>query len=168
MNSHAGPRPVVSIPRTGRDIALQGIALLGLVGQFAVTAWYWSRLPERIPTHFGFDGQPDRWGSRATILALPIASTAIVLVLSVLERFPHTYNYAWPITPENAPRQYALARGMLVALKAVLCWLFLAILVGTCRAATGGGGLSGWIPTVGVGVVFALIGGYLAMARRAR
>lgn len=35
---------------------------LGLV---AWAAWAWPGLPDRIPLHFGLDGQPDRWGERS-------------------------------------------------------------------------------------------------------
>ncbi|WP_347059289.1 DUF1648 domain-containing protein [Blastococcus sp. HT6-30] len=34
----------------------------------AVWAWSWTRLPERVPTHFGGGGQPDDWSSRAAAL----------------------------------------------------------------------------------------------------
>ena len=33
-------------------------------GLAAATLWAWPRLPARIPTHFGLDGQADAWGAR--------------------------------------------------------------------------------------------------------
>ena len=61
-----------------------GLLLVNLtaVGVGAVlvlmTAANYSRLPERIPIHFGFTGEPDNWGPRATIWLLP----ALGLVMS--------------------------------------------------------------------------------------
>jgi hypothetical protein len=55
---------------------------------------------------------------------LPIIGLALYLGLSVLTRFPHRYNYPWPITPDNAERQYRLARVFLTVLKAELVWFF--------------------------------------------
>ncbi|MGY2064605.1 DUF1648 domain-containing protein [Blastococcus sp. SYSU DS0619] len=34
----------------------------------AVWAWSWSRLPERVPIHFGAGGEPDDWTSRTAAL----------------------------------------------------------------------------------------------------
>ncbi|MGY1914726.1 DUF1648 domain-containing protein [Blastococcus sp. SYSU DS0973] len=34
----------------------------------AVWAWSWTRLPERVPTHFAAGGEPDDWSSRAAAL----------------------------------------------------------------------------------------------------
>lgn len=35
---------------------------------FAVAAWSLPHQPDRLPTHWGLDGQPDAWGSAATAL----------------------------------------------------------------------------------------------------
>lgn len=38
----------------------------------------WNRLPERVPVHFGFDGQPDSWSSRSfAVFAMPAFLLAI-------------------------------------------------------------------------------------------
>ncbi|WP_293285512.1 hypothetical protein [Microcoleus sp. PH2017_40_RAT_O_B] len=45
-------------------------------------------------------------------------------MLWATSRYPHTFNYPVRITQENARRQYLLGRGLLVWLKAEVCWLF--------------------------------------------
>ena len=41
----------------------------------------WNRLPEQIPTHFGFNGEPDSWSSRTfTVFFLPLFLLAIHLL----------------------------------------------------------------------------------------
>lgn len=34
-------------------------------------ALVWSSLPDEVPLHFGINGEPDRWGSKITLIYLP-------------------------------------------------------------------------------------------------
>lgn len=58
------------------------LALLMLVA----TALAWERVPERIPTHWNAAGEPDAFGSRLTLLVLPISAFALWLTFVVLAR----------------------------------------------------------------------------------
>ncbi len=66
-----------------------------LAGQFALAALTWSSAPDRLPAHWGFDGQVDRYAGRFEALLLPpLVSLAVYLVLIVLPRFdPGRANY---------------------------------------------------------------------------
>lgn len=75
-------------------------------------------LPNIIPTHFGFSGTPDSFGSKFTLLALPIILTIFYIAFSLLSRIPQFYNYSVSITKENAESQYKNSRTMI--------WCFLA------------------------------------------
>lgn len=61
-------------------------------------------LPDRIPTHFGITGQPDAWGSTATLWLLPIIGTGLYLLLTVLAsiRF-RRFNLPVRVTESNLP-----------------------------------------------------------------
>jgi uncharacterized membrane protein len=59
---------------------LLGAALIG--GMFLLTALYYPYLPERVPTHFGFNGRPDQWGPRWTIWLLPVVGVVIWAVMA--------------------------------------------------------------------------------------
>ncbi|MBB6097107.1 putative membrane protein [Deinobacterium chartae] len=62
-------------------------ALLILAFAFAVALWAWPNTPERIPVHWGLDGQPDRYGSRFEgLLALPVIAGVIYVAVLLLER----------------------------------------------------------------------------------
>lgn len=52
-----------------------------IILHFILIGMKYSGLPARIPTHFGIDGQPDSWGSKATILALPVLAAALFIVM---------------------------------------------------------------------------------------
>ena len=63
---------------------------LGLLAMFGVVLWALGQLPQRVPVHFGWNGQPDRYGSRdeATFLLflLPIVFSVVYGILKSLPR----------------------------------------------------------------------------------
>ncbi|HEX3643041.1 MAG TPA: DUF1648 domain-containing protein [Ktedonobacteraceae bacterium] len=111
-------RPVLHLPRTQFEKLLEVLTALGLIILIAVTVWGYITLPAVIPTHYGFSGAPNAYGSKGSLLTLPIVCICLAVLLTVLSRYPHIYNYPWPITTENAPRQYYLAR-------LLMCWITL-------------------------------------------
>ena len=97
----------------------------------------WTSLPDQIPTHFGFDGAPDGWGSKSTLLFIPLITTVIFAALTLLSRFPHIYNYPWKLTGQNAGTQYLYARTFLTAIKTEVIWLFGFVEYGIVQTAAG-------------------------------
>jgi uncharacterized membrane protein len=57
-------------------IVVLAMAFLFLI-QFVVTGTFFSRLPETIPTHWNFQGEPDAFGPRATIWIMPVMSVPL-------------------------------------------------------------------------------------------
>lgn len=55
--------------------------LLPFAVSFALGVWAFPRQPERVPVHWGADGQPDRWGSPAEGL---FATPGTLLFVSLL------------------------------------------------------------------------------------
>lgn len=103
-------RPLLEIPDSNFEKAIKAVALLGLVATLAVTAYYWPKLPQQAPHHFGASGRPDAWGHKGLVLILPGISTVLYFILSWQAKRPHRFNYPWLITPENARAQYRWAR----------------------------------------------------------
>lgn len=79
-------------------IALFAAALVYLLVQ-------WNQLPDRIPAHFGANGEVDRYGSRIELLLLPVIGVVMWAGLWILEKYPHTYNYL-NLRPDNVEIQY--------------------------------------------------------------
>jgi len=58
-------------------------------------------LPDPIPTHWGFSGQPDSWGSKWTIFLLPGMAALFTFLFSFFERIDpkrinyHAFKKAW-------------------------------------------------------------------------
>jgi uncharacterized membrane protein len=84
-------------------------------------------LPQRIPTHFTANGQPNAWGPPSSLWLLPIMGVAIYLFISVVSMFPAAFNFPVRTTPVNRPRLEALALRMIAWIKVELACLFLYI-----------------------------------------
>lgn len=120
-------RPILHLPRTPLETLLAVLTVFGLIAVIAITVWGFFTLPGTIPTHYGLSGTPNASGDKASLVTLPIIALCLTVLLTLLTRYPHRYNYLWPITAENAPRQYVLARLLLRFLALELIWMFCAL-----------------------------------------
>ena len=135
LNDGKRPRPEVPISRL--EIFGQFISVLGVIFTIIVFATLWKALPTgvELPIHFDFAGNPNGWGSKNSLIFLPILGLALAVMFTVLERFPHIYNFTVQITPENAVRQYGIGRTFMVFLKACMVWMFGGLFYLICRMA---------------------------------
>ncbi|HET6363328.1 MAG TPA: DUF1648 domain-containing protein [Gemmatimonadota bacterium] len=71
-----------------------GPVLIGLMVVFALAVY--GRLPEQVPTHFGFSGEPDGWTPRFPgAFLMPLMAAGVYLLLFVLRRIdPRGANYS--------------------------------------------------------------------------
>ncbi len=151
------------------DYAVEAVAILAIVATTSIIARSWGELPDLIPRHFDFAGNPDAWGRKSTLLFLPAVSMGLYIMLTVVSRAPHRFNYPWEITEQNAERQYRIALSMIQMLKAEVMMLFCYITWATIRSANlanmGLGSL--FLPLV-LGIVFTTIFIHVLAAARAR
>ncbi len=132
----AAERPKLQIPLTTSDKVIEALCWSGLVSVWAIAIVFYAQLPEIIPTHFNAAGQIDGMGSKNTIWLLPAITTVLFIGLTVLNRYPHTFNYLEEITPANAERNYRLGTRILRYSKLFLVFLFGAIILQVTNAAT--------------------------------
>lgn len=165
----SNPRPVLDLPRSSFEITLDIFGGLGVLIMIFYIVWYWSSLPEVIPTHFGSSGAPDGWGAKSTLLVLPAISLVIYIGLTILSKYPHVYNYLWLITPQNAKMQYQAARQMIILLKTEVVWLFAYVVLQTIQTALGKAkGLGTEFLPIFLVLIFGTLGFYLFKAYQAR
>ena len=115
-----------SWPRTSSQRLLFWAALLCYLSMIFYLIIRWGSLPEEIPTHFGFSGQPDSWGGKSSLLVLPIIGGLLYGMMAVIERFPSVWN-----TPAGSAEErdalLPLTRTLLLwdtlVLNAVFCYL---------------------------------------------
>jgi uncharacterized membrane protein len=109
-------RPVLKIPRTFIENILDVGAVLLLVAGIGNLIMEWASIPRTVPVHFNGAGEPDGWGSKNNLWILIVIGTIMWIFLTVIEKFPHVYNYLF-LTEENAERQYKNGRIMLNIIK---------------------------------------------------
>lgn len=117
-------RPKLNIEPTPTDRVVETAAVMGVAFLVVTTAFYWPVVPKTIPTHFDIAGKVDGWGPKWTLLLLPAIGALMHILMTVVCRFPHTFNYPVPITEENAERQYRIALTVMRWLKMEMIWLF--------------------------------------------
>lgn len=134
---------------TKRMILTTAICLLPILAGLAL----YSRLPEQVPTHFDFNGNPDGWSSRAfAVFGIPGLMAAINPFLHIcLEKDPKRAN-------------------MSAALKHISLWVIPVLSVLTSGLTLGAA--MGWpvhvetaIPVL-VGGLFLLVGNYLPKTKQ--
>lgn len=130
-------RPVLKIPRSPLENVTEVLAVLGILANVLILIYYWPALPDVIPTHFGISGEADGWGSKNTLFLLVGTNVGLYVMMTVLNFFPHTFNYLVEITEKNARAQYANARLMMNFMKVELVYLFAYVTWGTVQAALG-------------------------------
>lgn len=129
MNINKSNRPIIKIELRIFDKILEIIAGLILLSTIVVVAYYYNTLPDIIPTHFDFSGKVDNYGSKSSILTLPILSTLLYIGLTILNKYPQTFNYLGEITLDNAESQYRFATRFLRVLKLIVMITFLIIIL---------------------------------------
>lgn len=117
-------RPKLYIESSNLDIFIELVAAVAVLFNIAVAIYGWFTLPDIIPTHFNIIGEVDGYGSRNSILFLPILSGLLYTLFSIFSNYSHIFNYAVKITDSNAYIQYKLAKTFLSIIKSELIILF--------------------------------------------
>lgn len=148
-------RPKLKLHLSNFDILLEvmGWLILSLIWIYVLIKY--TTLPETIPTHYNLSGEADGFGSKFTILTLPLIATFIFIGLTVLNKYPHIFNYPTQITQKNALEQYTIATGMIRVLKLMVVIVFGLIALQTIRnTGSQANSLGSWMLPVTMGMIF--------------
>jgi len=125
-------------------------------------------LPSRIPTHFNAAGQPDGWGTPGMLWVIPLVATVIYLLMTLVARYPSSFNFPIRVQPSARRQLEAVALRMLSWLKAEVVCLFACIQYKTIEFAHHGQGtLSPWFLPAVLIVIFGTIAWHIAAMRSA-
>lgn len=108
----------------------RGLRLASLVGAVAITAyvlWQYPSLPEVVPTHFDFRGEPDDFGGRSSVLWLAGIMTGLAVLIAWLSTKPHILNYPGDVTEKNAQAVYREGERLMVWLLVAFGVVYLGI-----------------------------------------
>ena len=130
-------RPKIKIPKDQIDklVEILGIAVLFFTIVFPVISY--NQLPDSIPRHFDINGQPDAYGSKWLIFILPLIGIVLYTGLTILNRYPHIFNYPTKVTEENAERLYKNATKLVRILNTLTISIFAYITYVTIQTGLG-------------------------------
>ncbi len=96
--------------------------LLIIAAMFALAAWAWPQLPDKLPVHWNIKGEVDGYGNKFVgLLLLPIIVAGIYVMMLALPRFdPGRRNY------ENFATTYAMIR---LSFAAFMCLIYVFIVL---------------------------------------
>ncbi len=162
-------RPKIRIDLTPADKAVELAGWLVLAGIWLLVLISYPQLPERIPTHFNMAGKADGFGKKSTIMLLPVIATVLFAGMTIVNRFPHTFNFGVPVTRENARFQYTNATRMMRYMKLGVVILFGFLVFETIGHTTGkNDGLGSWFLPVMLLVQFVPMGYFLVKSFRGK
>lgn len=119
---------------TKSQIAIEIIIILVLVGMYAYLFLNWNSLPDKIPGHYNAAGEVNRWGSKSELIALPIITTVLYLLLSVILLFPSSWSLPGKVTECNSSIIYNNVRYLLLFMKLEVTGMFAYILYNSMEA----------------------------------
>jgi uncharacterized membrane protein len=143
-------------------------AVAGVVMLFAAGLWGYVTLPGSIPVKFDLSGHAVEWGSKWTIMILPLLGAAVIIGawFSVKLGLPPNLPF---LGKQNRARVRAINSEMLAVLPLVLVVGFTLMEIETVLGAKSGMLASAYLPTVGALIVasFGCVGFYFARMYRA-
>ena len=66
-----------------------------------IVAVRWNKLPDKIPTHFELNGEPNGFGGKKMLIVLLVVMVAITGLMYLSEMFPKMWNLPVKITDSN-------------------------------------------------------------------
>lgn len=130
----------MKIKNSPADIIMEILGLIMLIGTPLYLLIRWSSIPDKLPMHYNFAGEIDRWGGKGEILFLVVMVWILYLMISLVEHFPSIWNTGVQVTSENRARVYRTLKYMVKTLKLVMTLIFTFLIFNTVA----GTPLPGW------------------------
>ena len=81
------------------DWIIEIMCLNLLIGLTAYLIFHWGSIPDKIPAHYDWEGNIDRWGNKSDLIFLPMMSWFLYLLITGLQQVP----LAWKIMEYSTP-----------------------------------------------------------------
>jgi uncharacterized membrane protein len=117
-------RPRIKLRLTTADKVLEFMGWCVVLLLWYVITVHYSKLPEIVPVHYNAEGKVDKFGPKSILLMLPLIATVLYIAMTIINRFPHQFNYPVKITEENALQQYTSASRLIRYLKFIVVVIF--------------------------------------------
>ncbi len=151
-------RPKLTIELTKVDKTIETVCLITLIVLWTGTMAGFPKLPEQIPSHFNAAGQVDAYSEKTSIFILPIIATILYIGMTILNKYPHIYNYPSTITGNNGMRLYTSSTRLIRILKLAVVIFFTGIVFLTYKPVfTHDKGLGAWFLPVALALMLVRI-----------
>ncbi|MCR5466370.1 MAG: DUF1648 domain-containing protein [Lachnospiraceae bacterium] len=92
------------------DWVLKAVAFLCCAATAVIVAVRWNKLPDKIPTHFELNGEPNGYSGKEMLIVLLVVMVAISGLMYLSEMFPKLWNLPVKITDANREFVYRTAK----------------------------------------------------------
>lgn len=96
----------------------------------------WQHLPEQIPIHYNFAGEIDAYGGKTAVIFEIVIGWVVFIALTILAKFPKTWNIPFKVTPKNRARLYGITLGMFEVVKLLITILFVIMMISAAMASS--------------------------------
>jgi uncharacterized membrane protein len=107
------------------------LSLMAVVTAFLLVALYFDKLPDEIPNHFNFKGEPDGYSGKKISWSLPVFGLMMYLFLSMVGLFVTRVTRP----EERKPEAMQQVSFMIAQLKLILVLITLYLVISTVRIA---------------------------------
>ena len=121
----------MKIKNSPADIIMEALGLVMLIGTPLYLVIRWPSIPNKLPMHYNFAGEIDRWGGKGEVLFLVVMVWILYLMISLVEHFPSVWNTGVQVTPENRMRVYRTLKYMVKTLKLAMTLVFTFLIFNT-------------------------------------
>lgn len=146
------------------DIIMEVLGLVMLIGTPLYLVIRWPSIPDKLPMHYNFAGEIDRWGGKGEVLFLVVMVWILYLMISLVEHFPSVWNTGVQVTLENRMRVYRTLKYMVKTLKLAMTLVFTFLIFNTVA----GTPLPGWFSAVYVILIIGDLAFWLIRLYRVR
>ena len=147
-------RPIIKLELSITDKIFEVLGWVAVLMTWVLIITNYFKLPDIIPMHYNYAGQADGFGNKETILILPIVATILFIGMTMLNKYPHLFNYPKEITENNALKQYTIATRLIRCLKFAIVLIFGFIVFVSIRDASGlSSGLSALFLPLTIGLI---------------
>ncbi|MCI5082115.1 MAG: DUF1648 domain-containing protein [Saprospiraceae bacterium] len=162
-------RPKLKLENTPWQQAMEIVSILALLAMISILLYHFSSLPDRVPIHYNALGEADGWSSKISLFTLPGLGISLYILLTLINRAPHLFNFPKEVTAENAQEMYQIGRSLNTSLKAFILLAFCFILWESIQTALGNqSGLGIWFLPIFLLGIGGTITYHMIMMRRVK
>jgi uncharacterized membrane protein len=145
LNNH---RQFIWPEMTPQDWLMEFLSIVGLIAMFVVIAFYYPKLPPRVPVHFDVHGNTEGLGDRIQVWIMPGISLFLYFFLPMGLRFNLIRRSSRFINRVNTQQQFNGRIRLLRFQKIVLIWGFFYISLTSIKLAlhSGNGPATWFVP----------------------